>query len=267
MCTDRALLRPGCTIVTWGDSSAEKPGLRLRQDRPGLLTVIVDPIDTLDAEAMRTLRTLAKVGRELRGDIRVVVVTLIGPTTRPGQPGPVVAELGALGEDECDRVLAETQAGLGWLRRPDLVSVAVLTGVVAGIGVQLALGCDLRLLSEEASLVFTETVGGLVPALTGTGPLVDLIGVARATEFYLTGRAITAAQADRLGLASRVLPEAELAAASAALVGTLLAVDRRAAAETKALFAGAAGRGRGEQEAAERSALARLARDRTGRGD
>jgi enoyl-CoA hydratase/carnithine racemase len=122
-------------------------------------------------------------------------------------------------------------------------------------------------LADDAVLAATETAAGSVPALTGTRPLVDLVGVARATELCLTGRKVDAAEAAALGLASRVVPAADLDASVAELAETLLAVPRDALVETKALLAGAPGRSRAEQEAAERAALGRRLRDLAGYGE
>jgi enoyl-CoA hydratase/carnithine racemase len=105
---------------------------------------------------------------------------------------------------------------------------------------------------------------GIVPDLGGTKRLVDLVGYSRAAEICLTGRRVAADEALRIGLASRVVPAAELDAAVQQTVDALLAVNRDAAAETKALLLGAAGRSQAEQEAAEREAQYRRLRELAG---
>jgi enoyl-CoA hydratase/carnithine racemase len=164
-------------------------------------------------------------------------------------------------------VLASYQAGFSWLRRPDLVSVAAVQGHAVGAGFQLALACDLRVLVDDAVLAMAETGLGLVPDLTGTRPLVELVGVARATEICLTGRWLGAAEAERLGLANLVVPRAELDAAVADLVAAVLAAPRDAVVETKALLAGARDRDAVSQAAAERAAQGRRLRDLAGLGE
>src|SRR5262245_65747008 len=74
---------------------------------------------------------------------------------------------------------------------------------------------------------------GLVPDLTGTKPLVDIVGLPRAIELCLTARTVTAAEAILLRLAELVVPAAELDAAVADLVAALLATDAAAARATK----------------------------------
>jgi enoyl-CoA hydratase/carnithine racemase len=181
----------------------------------------------------------------------------------PGAPG--LAELAALPPEQADAVVDGFQQGFGWLRRPDLVSVAAVQGHAIGAGFQLALACDLRVLADDAQLAMAETGLGLVPDLGGTAPLVETVGYSRALELCVTGRRVGAEEALRLGLATVVVPRAELAAATTDLVAALLAAPRDAVVETKALLLGAAGRSRDDQEAAERAAqlrrLGQLAED------
>ena len=67
------------------------------------------------------------------------------------------------------------------------MSVAAVQGHAIGAGFQLALACDLRVLADDAKLCMKEPTLGLVPDLTGTKPLVDIVGLPRALELCLTG--------------------------------------------------------------------------------
>jgi enoyl-CoA hydratase/carnithine racemase len=153
------------------------------------------------------------------------------------------------------------------LRRPDLISVAAVQGHAIGAGFQLALACDLRVLAHDAQLAMPEVTLGLVPDLGGTKRLVELVGYARALEICVTGRRLDAAEAGRLGLATVVVPGAELDAAVADLVAAVLAGPRDAVVEVKALLAGAAGRSYDDQLRAEREAQVRRLRDLAGLGE
>jgi enoyl-CoA hydratase/carnithine racemase len=169
--------------------------------------------------------------------------------------------------DECEALIARYQSAFTWLRRSDIVSVAAVQGHAIGAGFQLALACDLRVIADDAQFAMAETGLGLVPDLTGTKPLVDLVGRARALEICLTGRRVGAVEAERIGLANLVVGRAELEQATADLVAALLAPPRDAVVETKALLTGAAHRSAAEQEAAERAAQARRLRDLVGAGE
>src|SRR5690606_16242120 len=160
-----------------------------------------------------------------------------------------------------ERRIAEAQRGFLWLRRPEIVSIAAVQGHAIGAGFQLALACDLRVLADDAKLCMKEPALGLVPDLTGTKPLVDIVGVPRAIEMCLTARTVDAAEAARLGLAELVVPRAELDRAVADLAAAVLATDRGAATATKRLLQGAPARTLEEQAAAERREQAARLRD------
>lgn len=163
--------------------------------------------------------------------------------------------------------IARFQEGFSWLRRPDLVSIAAIRGHAIGAGFQLALACDLRVLAEDAQLTMAEVSLGLVPDLGGTKRLVELVGYARALDICVTGRRVGASEADRLGLATSVVPADDLDKTVDELVAQILAASRDAVIEIKALLSAAASRGFPEQEAAERAAQVRRIQDLVGLGE
>jgi enoyl-CoA hydratase/carnithine racemase len=176
------------------------------------------------------------------------------------------ADLVRLSPEKCADRIAEFQAAFTWLRRPALVTVAAVHGHAIGAGFQLALGCDLRVLADDAQLSMAEVTLGLVPDLGGTKRLAELVGYSRALEICVTGRRVSAAEADRIGLANAVVPAAELDGAVADLVAAVLAADRSAVSEIKALLAGAGDRSYAEQDRAEREAQTRRLGELSGRG-
>jgi enoyl-CoA hydratase/carnithine racemase len=145
------------------------------------------------------------------------------------------------------------------------VSVAAVQGHAIGAGFQLALSCDLRILAEDAKLCMKEPALGLVPDLTGTKPLVDIVGLPRAIELCLTARTVSAAEAAQLRLAELVVPAADLDAAVADLTAALLATDAAAARATKRLLTQAGANTLEQQAAAERQAQTALLRARLAR--
>jgi enoyl-CoA hydratase/carnithine racemase len=222
---------------------------------------------------------LRQIGRDLPGDTRIVVVRGEGRAFSAGLDLAAVSDAAAetsdisisriarLDEAAAADVIAGFQAGFGWLRRPDLVSIAAVRGHAIGAGFQLALACDLRILTEDAQFTMAEVALGLVPDLGGTKRLVELVGYARALELCVTGRRVGAAEAERLGLANRVVAGDDLDRAVADLTGQILAGNRDAIVEIKALLLAAGGRTFAEQEAAERAAQVRRIRDLVGLGE
>jgi enoyl-CoA hydratase/carnithine racemase len=213
---------------------------------------------------------LAGIGRSLPPEVRVAVVRGEGLSFSSGidlriLSGDGAADAGAIpnpADPGFEDWIAACQEGFGWLRRPSLISVAAVRGHAIGAGFQLALGCDLRILADDAMLCMKEPSLGLVPDLMGTKPLVDIAGLPRALELCLTGRTVTAAEAFAMRLAELVVPAADLDGAVADLVAALLAVDPATARATKELLSQAAGNTLDQQAAAERRAQAALLRSR-----
>ncbi|MEV0731509.1 MULTISPECIES: enoyl-CoA hydratase/isomerase family protein [Polymorphospora] len=253
-------------------------GVRLDRDGPVATVTLCRP-DVLNAQTPAMWETLREFSRQLAGDVRVVVVRGEGRAfsagldlsvaggADPDSGGGSFAELARMSPEACADRIAELQAGFTWLHRPDLISVAAVQGHAIGAGFQLALACDLRVLADDAKLSMAEVTLGLVPDLAGTKRLVDLVGYARALEICVTGRRIDAAEADRLGLANVVVPRADLDAAVRDLTAAILAGNRDAVVEIKALLAGAAGRSPADQQRAEREAQTRRLRDLAGTAD
>jgi enoyl-CoA hydratase/carnithine racemase len=214
---------------------------------------------------------LREFSRQLTGDVRVVVLRGEGRAFSSGldlsAAERTFAEMISLPEEEAVNRIETFQAAFSWLRRPDLVSIAAVHGHAIGAGFQLALACDLRVLAEDAKFTMAEVSLGLVPDLTGTKRLVDLIGYGRALEICVTGRRVDAAEAHRIGLANLVVPGDELDQAVADLVAAVLAGNRDAVVEIKALLSGVGDRDYPAQEAAERAAQLRRIRDLAGQGD
>ncbi len=227
-----------------------------RREHPGgggIVTIALNRPDKHNAQGPVTWYGLAAIGRWLPGDVRAVVVRGEGKSFSSGLDRTLLAggDPTAVGDIEA------YQKGFRWLRDPSFVSIAAVQGYALGAGCQLALSCDLRVLADDAQLALPEPSLGLVPDLTGTHPLVHLIGYARALEMTLTGRRIAAAEAGRIGLANAVVPRDLLDEAVADLVGAVLAPMRMAVVETKALLQQALSNDLDTQMAAEREAQGR----------
>lgn len=251
--------------MTSSQTEVRTGGLRLAIDGE-LATVTLERPERRNAMTPAMWHGLAEIGAGLPDQVRVVVVRGEGPSFCAGIDLTLLAGVGAEGREKIarpgdadfDQQVASYQAGYLWLRDPSIVSIAAVQGHAIGAGFQLALACDLRILAEDAKLCMKEPALGLVPDLTGTKPLVDIVGLPRATELCLTARTVTAAEALLLRLAELVVPASELDAAVADLVSALLATDVLAARATKALLQQASRNTLAEQAAAERRAQAEL---------
>jgi enoyl-CoA hydratase/carnithine racemase len=243
-------------------SVSEDVGVRLEVEGP-VATVVLDRPDRRNAQTPAMWRRLAEIGDTLPADVRVVVLRGEGASFSAGLDRRMFTTEGIPGQGSLsgltsldDGALAATiegyQQAFTWWRRPDVVTVAAVQGHALGAGFQLALACDLRVVAEDAKLAMLETTLGLVPDLTGTKPLVDLVGYARALEICVTGRTVLAPEAAELGLATVVVPGEQLQDAVRDLVDALLASPHGAVTGTKRLLQGAVHNEYDAQRAAER---------------
>ena len=241
-------------------------GLRLDVEGP-VATVTLDRPDVRNAQTPAMWLALAELGRRLPDEVRVVVVTGEGPTFSAGLDRRMldpatsdqesVVGLLALSDEEASARIEAFQQGFTWLRDPRFVSVAKVRGYAVGAGFQLALACDLRIVADDARFSMKESALGLVPDLTGTKPLVEKVGYARALEICATARVVEASEALAIGLVQDVVPVADLDRAVADLAAALAAPMPDVVTETKKLLQRAAHRDLDEQRRLEREAQVR----------
>ncbi len=88
--------------------------------------------------------------------------------------------------------------------------IASIHGAALGGGLELALGCHIRIVTKSAKLGLPELTLGLIPGYGGTQRLPQLIGIAKAYELILTGNVVDGVEAGKLGLANHVVAESDL---------------------------------------------------------
>ncbi len=115
------------------------------------------------------------------------------------------------------------------LRRLPKPVIAMINGIVHGMGSDVALGCDFRIASEDARLGDIRMQKGINPGTGATFMLPQVVGLAKAVELLLTGDTIDAREAERIGLVTRTVPASELKSTVMELA------NRLAAGPTKAM--------------------------------
>ncbi|TXS76678.1 MULTISPECIES: enoyl-CoA hydratase-related protein [unclassified Streptomyces] len=132
--------------------------------------------------------------------------------------------------------------------------IAAVNGTAAGLGVHLALACDLVIAAEPARFIEAFVRRGLVPDGGGAYLLPRLVGPQRAKELMFFGDALSAGDAERLGLVNRVVPPEDLEKTARAWAERLAAGPTRALALTKQLVNASLDSDRGTAFAAEAAA-------------
>ncbi|QQS11719.1 MAG: enoyl-CoA hydratase/isomerase family protein [Rhodospirillales bacterium] len=101
--------------------------------------------------------------------------------------------------------------------------VCALNGSAAGYGLDIALGADIRIMSDKAKLAASYAKRGVLPESGGTWYLPRLLGWSKAAELIFTGRTLSAEESLALGLVSRVVPAGEVAAVARAMADEICA--------------------------------------------
>lgn len=206
----------------------------------GVGTITFDRPDRLNALTFDVYADLRDLLDEVehRDDVSVLVITGTGRGFCSG--GDVEEIIGQLVGTDTKGLLEFTRmtgAVVEAMRRVPIPVIAAVNGVAAGAGAVIALAADLRILAESASFHFLFTKVGLAGADMGSAYLLPrVVGLGRATEMLLLGEKVTAGDAVAIGLGSRVVPDADLAAEAADLASRMAAGPTLAYAATKVLL-------------------------------
>ena len=176
------------------------------------------------------LRDALKEARD--PDVRAVVITGAGRGFCAGQDLTEFREAGdvgaALRETYHPNVLA--------IRALEKPVIAAVNGACAGAGLSLACACDVRIAADSAVFVPGFIGIGLVPDSGGTYFVHRLLGAARAFEWMVSNRRLTAAEAHAWGIVSEVIEADAFASRTAEIAATYATMPTRAVAMTKRLF-------------------------------
>jgi enoyl-CoA hydratase/carnithine racemase len=180
------------------------------------------------------LRTLGRSLLDDPGELRALVVTGEGRAFSSGLDTSVfgggansgLAELAAEEAEPPDpdpavAGILVAQEAFTWLEEAPFATIAAIRGYALGGGLQLALACDIRIVSRGARLGLLEFRYGIIPDLGGTQRLPRLVGAGKAKEMIFTAAQIDADEAYRIGLAERIVTDEELDEAAALLADEL----------------------------------------------
>jgi enoyl-CoA hydratase len=172
-----------------------------------LLILDNPPANTMDRETMTQLDQAVASGMETP-EIRVLILT--GAGKRFFAAGAEIRELARFDSSSGRETVMQVKTVLHRLRTGPKPVIAAINGLAPGGGLELALGCDIRIASEEAKVGLPEIKLGVMPAAGGTQFLPRLVGLGKAFELLTTGDLLPAREALSLGLIERVVPYAKL---------------------------------------------------------
>jgi enoyl-CoA hydratase/carnithine racemase len=161
--------------------------------------------------------------------------------------GDVAERFGENWRDNLFPVTAAYQAVVNKFERCTLPTIALVHGYCLGLGFELALACDFRIVTEGSKIGLPETRIGIIPDVGGTTRLTRLAGAGRAKELIMTGRNIDLDSAERWGIVNAVVPTEALAARGQSLVSELAQAAPLAVSFAKKVIDGIADIDRGLQ--------------------
>jgi len=184
----------------------------------------------LNALNLAVMHELTSAAAELDRDPSIGAIVITG-SERAFAAGADIAEMAPLsyaeahGEDWFDGWDALTR-----VRKP---LVAAVSGYALGGGCELAMLCDLLIAADTAVFGQPEIKLGVIPGIGGSQRLTRAVGKAKAMDLCLTGRTMDAAEAERAGLVSRVVPAADLLTEALGVAATIAAMSTPAGVMAK----------------------------------
>lgn len=186
----------------------EWENLLLRKEgNVGVLSINVP--STLNALSSAVLDELDKAIDYVIDDEDIYVLILTGE----GRAFVAGADISEMKDYNAQGGRAFAQKGMNIFRKIELMDkpvIAAINGFALGGGCELAMCCDIRIASEKAKFGQPEVGLGICPGFAGTQRLARLVGVAKAKELIFTCDIINGVEAERIGLANKVVPADDL---------------------------------------------------------
>ena len=193
------------------------------EKRDGIAYVILNRPDKLNALNQKVMQELGSCFESIRGDDQVKVAILTGAGEKAFVAGADINELATQTPMQGKETSVAGQQILNSIENLGKPVIAAVNGYAFGGGCELAMACTLRIASENARLGQPEVKLGIIPGYAGTQRLPRLVGKGRALDMILSGEAVTAQEAYRIGLVNQVVAQKDLIAAAESLARKIMA--------------------------------------------
>ena len=200
-----------------------------RSERVG--TITLNRPKALNALNSQVMREVTDAAAELDADPGIGAIIITGAGQKAFAAGADIKEMASLSFSEVFE--ADFFAAWGNLAAVRTPLIAAVAGYALGGGCELAMMCDVLIAADTAKFGQPEIKLGVLPGMGGSQRLARAIGKAKAMDLILTGRTIDAAEAERSGLVSRVVPAEQLLDEANAVATTISQMSRSAARMAK----------------------------------
>ena len=185
-------------------------GVLLREEENGIVTLTLNRPDVMNSFNFQLLHALKEQIEDVRfkRDVRVIIIT--GAGEKAFCSGADLKERVTLSPDQVKEFIFTIRNLFTSIEQLNKAVIGAVNGIALGGGTELALACDIRIASMNASMGLTETRLAIIPGAGGTQRLPRLVGKGKAKELIFTGQRIGAEEALNIGLVNKICEPEDL---------------------------------------------------------
>jgi methylglutaconyl-CoA hydratase len=205
----------------------------LNKMKNGIVMITLNRPEAANALSVQMLEGLHDAIITCKYDRSVRCIIITGAGEKAFCAGADLKERAGMDPTKVRRTVSLIRENINSLESLPIPVIAAINGVALGGGTELALACDIRIVSETAKLGLTETSLGIIPGAGGTQRLPRLVGKGRAKELIFTARRIDAKEAFEIGLIEYAVPAANLMDKALEVAGQIVRNGPIAVAQAK----------------------------------
>ena len=189
--------------------------------KDGIAIITFNRPEVLNALSDKLLKELSHALDKIAENEGIRVLILTGAGEKSFVAGADIKEIAAFDALDAKSFAQTGQSTINKFEKLPIPVIAAVNGFALGGGCEIALACDFIYASENAMFGLPEINLGLIPGMGGTQRLPRLIGKNMAKEMIFTGKMISAAEAEKIGIVNRVCPQKSLMEETIKVAGTI----------------------------------------------